>query len=83
MQSCWDIEPQDRPSFRHIVKTLEGLKNDYDTLYDAATNDEKDNVEDNKDQVDEDDASDYPLKLNIEKAETLGKGETDRTELQV
>ena len=50
---------------------------------DAATNDEKGDVEDYKHQVDEDDASADPLELNIEKAEYLGIGETDRTEFQV
>merc|ERR1711990_1415819 len=29
MKSCWDIEPNDRPSFREVVNQLEGMKSYY------------------------------------------------------
>ena len=30
MESCWDVEPKDRPKFKRLVVNIEQSVNDYD-----------------------------------------------------
>ena len=34
MMSCWDIEPRDRPKFKHLVTSLEALRYDHNEVDD-------------------------------------------------
>ena len=42
MASCWDIEPRDRPKFKHLVTSLEALRCDHNEVDDGEEDEDAD-----------------------------------------